>query len=60
MCRDAKGIVEKQDPYPSSFSWPCRMLIDESVSRVDPNLMYWGSPAFENLSFVVLSKQSEM
>jgi len=48
---------EKQDPYPSNFSWPIRMLTAASLSRVDPNLMNCGSSGFENLSFVVLSKQ---
>ena len=47
----------KMGAYPATFSWPNRILCLSSLSRVEPNLIYWGSSAFLNLGFVVLSKQ---
>ena len=44
------------DAYPRNFNWPERMLRLGSLSRMLPNLIYWGSSAFLNLSLVVLSK----
>ena len=44
--------------YPANLSWPERISYWGSLSRTVPNLMYCGSPASRNLSFVVLSKIS--
>jgi len=44
--------------HPGSFNCPDRIPTAGSLSRTPPNLMYDGSSAFRNLSFVDLSKQS--
>ena len=48
------------DAYPRSFNWPKRMLNMGSLSRMPPNLIYWGLSAFLNLSLVVSSKHLAM
>ena len=53
-----RGIM--LDAYPRSFNCPERMLSLGSLSRIPPNLIYWGSSAFLNLSLVVLSKHFTM
>ena len=44
------------EAYPGSLNWPERILRLWSLSRMPPNLIYWGSSALLNLSLVVLSK----
>ena len=48
------------ESYPRSFNWPERILSLGSLSRMLPNLIYWASSAFLNLSLVVLSKHFTM
>jgi len=64
LCVDRKPYViidsERLQSYPASLSCPKRMPQLESLSRVDPNLMYWGSWSFLNLGLVVVSKHSIM
>jgi len=55
---EASKNVATSDPR--SLSWPNRILKFGSLSLAPPNLIYWGSSEFRNLSFVLLSKQLTM